>query len=630
MFDNPTLAPVGGTAVALSSSSTGTKIFAATSGGASVSTVTIPAGASSVTFYYGDTLAGAPQINAARTGFSTGQQTQTITAAAPSKFAFTSAPITGSASLVPTLGPLTVQLTDTFGNTAVATASTTATMASSSTGTKRFSLSATGSPTTTSLIFAVGASTASFYYSDSKAGTPTITISRSGYTSATQAQTILSTVATKLAITSTAITLAAPSTTASRGPFTVQLQDANSNPVLATAGGLTVTLSSSSTSTTKVFSATLSGTPTTTVTIPTGASVTSFYYGDTKAGSATISVSSSGLTTGTQSTTTAAGPITQLAFTSTAITGAASTTAARGPFTVQSRDQYGNASVAPTGGVVVSLSSASTGTTVFAATASGTATTSVTIAAAASTASFYYGDTRAGTAAITVSSTGLTGATQNATITGASPSALVFSTAAVTGAASSTAARGPYTAQLRDTFGNVAVAPSGGTAISLSSNSTGTRIFSATLNGTSVTTRTIAAAASTVSFYYGDTKVGTPTITITATGLTSATQTTTITPATATALAITSGAVSGAASATATLGPITVQLRDAFGNAAIAPVAGAALTLASTSTGAKVSRPVPAERRSPPPRSPQVDPPPACTTATPRPVHRPSPSAVPA
>jgi hypothetical protein len=574
--------------VSLSSSSTGTKIFAATSGGTSISTITIPAGTSSVSFYYGDSLAGTPQISASRTGFSTGRQTQTITAAAPSRFAFTSAPVTGSASLVPTLGPLTVRLTDTFGNTAVATSSTAATMASSSTGTKRFSLSASGTPTTTSLIFAIGSSSASFYYSDSRAGTPTITISRSGYTSATQVQTILSTVATKLAITSTAITLAAPSTTASRGPFTVQLQDSTSNPVLATTGGRTVTLSSSSTSTTKVFSAALSGTPTTTVTIPAGASSTTFYYGDTKAGSATISVSSSGLTTGTQSTTTAAGPVAQLAITSTAITGAASATAARGPFTVRSRDQYGNASVAPVGGLVISLSTSSTGATVFAATASGTPTTSVTIAAATSSVSFYYGDTTAGTAAITASSPGLTSASQNATITGATASAVVFSTAPVTGAASSTAARGPYTAQLRDVFGNVAVAPSGGKIISLSSNSTGTKIFSATANGAAVTTRTIPAAASAVSFYYGDTRVGTPTITLTATGLTGASQITTITPAAATVLAVTSTALSGAASATASLGPITVQLRDAFGNTAVAPVAGNTLTLASTSTGSKV------------------------------------------
>lgn len=588
VFDNPTLAPAGGTVVSLSSTSAGTKVFAATAGGTSITTVTIPAGSSTVSFYYGDTLAGNPIVSAGRTGFSTAHQTETITAAAPAKFAFTSAPITGSASTVPTLGPLTVQLTDTFGNTAVATASITATMSSSSTGTKRFSLSSTGTPTTTSLVFGVGASTASFYYGDTKAGTPTITVSRSGYTSATQAQTILSTVATKLAITSAAILLAPPSTTASRGPFTVQQQDATGNPVLATAGGVTVTLSSSSTSTTKVFAATLSGTATTTVTIPAGASTTTFYYGDTKAGSATISVSRSGLTTGTQSTTTAAGPISQLAITSTAISGAASATAARGPVTVQSRDQYGNAAVAPAGGVAVALSSSSTGVTVFSATASGTPTTSVTIAAAASTVSFYYGDTKAGTATITAGSPGLTSATQNATITGATPAALAFSTAPVSGAAAATAARGPFTAQLRDAFGNVAVAPSGGTVVTPASSSSGTKVFAATASGTPVTTRTIAAAASSTSFYYGDTKAGTPTITLTAPGLTSASQLTTVTPAAPTVLAITSAALSGPASAAASLGPLTVELRDPFGNVSVAPAAGSTISLASTSTGTKI------------------------------------------
>ena len=67
--------------------------------------------------------------------------------------------------------------------------------------------------------------------------------------------------------------------------------------------------------------------------------------------------------------------------------------------------------------------------------------------------------------------------------------------------------------------------------VNLSSNSTGTYIFNTTQGATTPTgntSLTIPAGQSSVTFYYGDTSHGTPTITATATGLTSATQTETI------------------------------------------------------------------------------------------------------
>jgi hypothetical protein len=68
-----------GVTVQLSSSSTGTNEFSATAGGTPVTLVVIPAGASAVTFYYGDELAGQPVITAAADGVSPARQTETIT-----------------------------------------------------------------------------------------------------------------------------------------------------------------------------------------------------------------------------------------------------------------------------------------------------------------------------------------------------------------------------------------------------------------------------------------------------------------------------------------------------------------------------------------------------------------------
>ena len=53
--------------VTLGSTSTGAT-FATTSGGAVVGSVTIPANQSSATFYYGDTVAGAPTVTASASG----------------------------------------------------------------------------------------------------------------------------------------------------------------------------------------------------------------------------------------------------------------------------------------------------------------------------------------------------------------------------------------------------------------------------------------------------------------------------------------------------------------------------------------------------------------------------------
>ncbi len=142
---------------------------------------------------------------------------------------------------------------------------------------------------------------------------------------------------------------------------------------------------------------------------------------------------------------------------------------------------------------------------------------------------------------LTATSGSLTGATSNPfTITAAAPATLLITSAPVSGTASATATLGPITVAERDAFGNVAVAPTGGTAVTLGSNSAGTPgfapTFATTSGGTATTTVTIAAGTSSAFFYYGDPKAGTPTLTAAHTGLASAVQSETIIAGTATQL----------------------------------------------------------------------------------------------
>jgi len=565
-YGNPT---TNAQTVTLSSNSTGTAVFAATSGGTSITSVSIPVNSSSATFYYGDTKSGTPTITASTTGLASGTQSETITAAAASKYVITSTAVSGTATSTATLGPITVAEQDTFGN--ATTTAQTVTLASNSTGTKLFSATSGGSSTSTVSITA-GSSSTTFYYGDTKAGSPTITAS--GLTTpGTQIETITAGTASKYAITSTAVSGTA-SATATLGPITVAEQDTFGN---ATTTAQTVTLASNSTGT-NLFSATSGGSSTSTVSITAGSSSTTFYYGDTKAGTPTITASGA-LASGTQAETVTAAAVNKLVITSTALNATAVSTITLGPVTVAEQDSFGNAT---TTAETITLSSNSTGTIKFATTSGGTATTTVSIPAGSSSVNFYYQDTKAGSPTITAAATGLTSATQVETINAGAVNKLVITSTALSATASTTANMGPITVQEQDVNGNPTTTAE---TVSLTSNSAGTESFSLTSGGASITTVAIPANSSSATFYYGDPLAGTPTITAAVTGLVSGTQVETITAAAASKYVFTSAAVSGVTSSSANVGPITVAEQDTFGNAT---TAAQTVTLTSSSTGTKL------------------------------------------
>ncbi|MET4637556.1 hypothetical protein ABIE24_000776 [Mycetocola sp. 2940] len=171
----PMAAPSGGAVVTLTSSSLGTKIFSAALGGPAVTSVTIPAGSFAATFYYGDRTAGTPTITA-RTGLLSASQTATVTAAAGSTLAFISAQANGAATNPSraTVGPITLQFQDRFGNAVIATSDIVINLSSDSKNVPVFAATYAGTATTTVTILANSSSVA-FFHGDTKAGAPEIT-----------------------------------------------------------------------------------------------------------------------------------------------------------------------------------------------------------------------------------------------------------------------------------------------------------------------------------------------------------------------------------------------------------------------------------------------------------------------
>jgi hypothetical protein len=300
--------------------------------------------------------------------------------------------------------------------------------------------------------------------------------------------------ASQLVFTTPALTGPA-SSSATLGPVTVQEEDAAGNPVNAGSGGVSVSLSANPSSG-AVFSASSGGSSVTSVTIPAGSASASFYVGDSNNGPLAVTASTAtGLTSAPQTETIEA---VQLKITSNQVSGPASSTATIGPIKVKLQLADGTP---VTSGTTVNLSSDSKGTFEFSATSGGPATSSLTIPAGSSQATFYYGDQLAGKPTITVSAGGLSD-TQKVTVTPAAAVGLMFSgvtdgnanktntpTVSCTGPASSTSCTVSTEAQkgtgrflsghvgLVDQFGNtvtagsdvtVTLAQTGGTSVTSS------------------------------------------------------------------------------------------------------------------------------------------------------------------
>ena len=476
----------------------------------------------------------------------TGTATIAVNASAAAQIAVVSG--SGQSATVNTAfaNPLVALVTDSYGNP-VAGTSVTFAGPSSGAGGIFGSSGCTSNPQTYSCVATTNASgdaTSSAFAASTVAGGPyNVSASAAGTNTVNFSETDTAGSAATIAFTSTVSGNRTVSSSASVGPFVVQVQDSFGNAVTNTGPAATVSLTTTSAGMgghTPFFTTTSGGSSASAVTIANGASSSpSFYYSDTKAGNPTINatatVNSQPVTGSTNGVTMVAATASKLAITSTAFSAAASSSATNG-FATTLEDSFGNATTNGSA-ITIGLSSSSSGAK-FAASSGGAGVTNVTLSANTQSLTAYYGDTVAGSPTITVSGSGLSpNGTQTETITAATANNYVFLTSAVSGQASASASVGPITVQEQDTFGNPTTTAE---TVTLSSSSAGTYIFNTTENATSPTgstTVSIPAGQSSATFYYGDTKTGGPLI-IASGSLTSATQTETITPGALSQLAL--------------------------------------------------------------------------------------------
>src|SRR5207302_48504 len=164
----------------------------------------------------------------------------TVNPAAVSKLVFTTGAVSGAAANKASLGPITVQEQDQFGNPT--TTAETVNLSSNSTGTYIFNTTQNATTPTgaSSVSITAGSSTATFYYGDTHADGPTITAAASGLTSATQTETITAAAANKLVYSQAPS--AATEGLAFASPPLVQVQDQFGN-LISSDNGRSITLS---------------------------------------------------------------------------------------------------------------------------------------------------------------------------------------------------------------------------------------------------------------------------------------------------------------------------------------------------------------------------------------------------
>jgi hypothetical protein len=173
----------GAITVSLTTTSTGGAFYATSTSTTPETSVSIASGQSSASFYYKDSTAGTPTLTISSTGYASGTTTFTITGP-PSKLVFT-AGTSQSLNINTVSSVITVQLQDAGNNPVTSGSAITVSLTATGTTTGVFCSNAAGTTVITSVTINAGSSSASFYYKDSNPGTPTITASANGLTSAT-------------------------------------------------------------------------------------------------------------------------------------------------------------------------------------------------------------------------------------------------------------------------------------------------------------------------------------------------------------------------------------------------------------------------------------------------------------
>ncbi|MEP7103272.1 MAG: IPT/TIG domain-containing protein [Candidatus Dojkabacteria bacterium] len=550
--------PTGSTiAVTLGSSSSG-GVFASTIGGTyNLTSINVTNGSSSTSFYYKDTVSGTPTVTASRSGFTSGTINFTLTSAGIYKILFNNSPLTvaaGNASSV-----YTIRFQDQFGNYTTTSSGLTINLATSDNTNGAFGLSSSGPWTATSVSVGSASSQANFYYKDTLVGSKTLTISATALVGDTQSVTIIANTAQTMQFvpnTSQTIVAQVPSSV-----ITVSLFDQYGN-VAQSVGSSQLNLTTNSSN--AEFSATSTPwTPITSITIANSASQASFYYKDFIIGTPTITVASntSAYPQIQKQHTITTGATTKLLITTSSQS--AFTNTPTGIISFYTSDANNYQTQFGVDSVVTVNSGSAGGKFSIDSGSSWLASLTFNISANTSTSkSFIYVDSNAGSPLITISSSGLTSATQTQTITSASIQKLSFT-------GNSTVVASVPVALTIQTLNNSdqVVALAADTIFTLQSTQ-GTGQFSLTSSPfTPVTEVTISQFQNQKVVYYQDTIAGSVTLTVdekVSQGWTAGTKSITVLATDYYRITLVQKPTSVVAEATSTV--FTAQTLDQFGN----------------------------------------------------------------
>ncbi len=514
---------------------------------------TVPAAASAATVFFRGTASGPVTVTASSGGLGTATQGETVSAAAASTFAFATPPRTAVAGACS--AALTVQTRDGLGNPSAPGAPLSADLAAApATGLSFYSDAACAQPLAT-LDFAAGVSTATLYFRSTRAGTPVLTVSATGYAAGTQQQTVTPAAAVRLAFSTAPQTLTAG---ACSQVATVQLEDTYGNAAPSPAAA-TVALAASPAAGFAFYADAACATQLTGRALAAGSSAVSFHFKGTVAGSPLLTASTAGASDATQTATvTAASAPAQLAFTTAPRT--ASAGACSAVLTVQAQDSFGNATPVGASTQVSLAANPATGVGFFSDPTCSTSATAFSIPGGSSTGSFYFRGTLAGSFSADVSSPGLTSASQTQAVVPGAPAQLAFSSAPLTTPAGACA--GPVTLALQDASGNASAAASDLSVALVGPG--GVTFYAAAGCGAAVSSVTVAMGSASAAFWFRATAAGATPLDASASGVSGASQTQTVIPAAPTALAFTTAAQSQAAGSCSAV--TSVQTRDAYGN----------------------------------------------------------------
>jgi KaiC/GvpD/RAD55 family RecA-like ATPase len=572
---NPTPAKSNGYTVNLSTNSTGDDGGFFTSdrnGNTKITSIFIPSGASSATFYYYDQTIGSPVLTASGVNV-TSSSTQFTVSSVTLRF------ISGVSQNLSTYNlsqPITIQLQNQLGNPVTIPGQLgnyEVTLDSNSTQ-GVFCPDNTGSTSVTQLIFQGSSTTTTVYYYDIISGSPVLTADGPGANPAsTSTQFVVS--KSRLAFINGAQIV--PSYNMSKAIF-VQLQDISGNAITLPAGISSYTVNLSSNSTTGFFCADSQGNTLAGSFSFQGNSTSGvFYYYDLTAGSPILTASGSNV----------GSAIAQFNITPSHLVFAngapqsLTTYNMSNAITVQLQDITGYPIFLPGRITNYSVALATNSSGIFCSDSAGSnAITSLSFHGSSTIGVFYYYDLITGSPIISASGSNVTSVLSQFSV---SASRLVFTSGYAQTIPSYNMSK-PIVVQLQDFGGRPICLPGRvtGYSVVLNTNSSGVFCYDSAGN-TALTSLSFQGNSTSGIFYFYDTVAGSPVLTVTGSNVSPTSTQLSITPS---RLMLTTGVQQTIPSYSVSQ-PITVQLKDVGGNPIILPglVSNFRLNLNTNSTG---------------------------------------------